>query len=163
MSSCALGAYGDSSGPATTTHTNSAISAVTRLRDMGIESFLLAPTIKAIVAQRLVRRLCEDCKAPFSAGAVEKKILGLSNDATLYKSVGCPSCKGTGYRGRLGLYEIVVVHEALRTLIHDDASEQDLARVAFQDTETLTHCGVRQVMAGATSVEEVLRVVRQDG
>jgi len=146
-----------------TVHTNSAISAVTRLRDMGVESFLLAPTIKAIVAQRLVRRLCEDCKAPFAAGPVEKKILSLSSDATLYKPVGCASCKGTGYRGRLGLYEIVVVHESLRTLIHDDASEQDLAGVAFQDTETLTHCGVRQVMAGATSVEEVLRVVRQDG
>ncbi len=147
-----------------TVHTNSAISAVTRLRDMGVDSFLLAPTIKAIVAQRLVRRLCEDCKQPFAAGAVERKLLGLTDDApvTLHKPVGCPACKGTGYRGRLGLYEIVVVHERLRTLVHDDASEHDLAAVAFQGTETLTQCGVRQVKNGVTSVEEVLRVVRQE-
>jgi len=147
-----------------TVHTNSAVSAVTRLRDMGVDSFLLAPTLKAIVAQRLVRRLCEDCKQPFAAGAVERKRLGIADDTpvTLHKPVGCPACKGTGYRGRLGLYEIVVVHERLRTLVHDDASEQDLTAVAFQDTETLAQCGVRQVTRGATSVEEVLRVVRQE-
>lgn len=148
-----------------TVHTNSAISAVTRLRDMGVDSFLLAPTVKAIVAQRLVRRLCADCKQSFAAGPVELKLLGLKDDApvTLCKPVGCPACKGTGYRGRLGLYEIVVVHDTLRTRIHDDASEQDLAAIAFQDTETLTQCGVRQVRDGATSMEEVLRVVRQEG
>jgi len=147
-----------------TVHTNSAISAVTRLRDMGVESFLLAPTVKAIVAQRLVRRLCETCKSPFTAGIVEKKLLGVGEDTalTLWKSVGCPACKGSGYRGRLGLYEVVVMHEALRTLIHDDASEQDLAAIAFQDTETLTQCAMRQVRAGVTSVEEILRVVRQE-
>ncbi len=148
-----------------TVHTNSAISAVTRLRDMGVDSFLLAPTVKAVVAQRLVRRLCEDCKAPFSAGVVERKLLGIAEDVplTLYKAVGCPACKGTGYRGRMGLYEIIVVHEALRALIHDDASEQELATVAFKDTETLTQCGVRHVRSGVTSIEEILRVVRQEG
>lgn len=148
-----------------TVHTNSAVSAVTRLRDMGVDSFLLAPTVKAILAQRLVRRLCDDCKTPFSAGPVERKLLGIADGEplTLHRPVGCLACKGTGYRGRLGLYEVVVAHERLRTLIHDDASEQDLSAVAFQGTETLTQCGVRQVKAGATSVEEVLRVVRREG
>lgn len=147
-----------------TVHTNSAISAVTRLRDMGVDSFLLAPTVKAIVAQRLVRRLCEDCKTPFSAGIVERKLLGIAGEAplTLHKAVGCPACKGTGYRGRMGVYEIVVVNEALRALIHDDASEQALTAAAFKDTETLTQCGVRYVKNGATSIEEILRVVRQE-
>ena len=147
-----------------TVHTNSAIGAVTRLRDMGVESFLLAPTIKAIVAQRLVRRLCADCKQPLMAGDLEHKLLGTGAKGpfTLHKPVGCPACKGTGYRGRLGLYEIVVLHEKLRALVHDDAAEQALAAAAFQATETLAQCGARQAMAGATSLEEVLRVIRQE-
>jgi len=147
-----------------TVHTNSAISAVTRLRDMGIESFLLAPTIKAIVAQRLVRRLCETCKAPFEAGAAEREALSLDHDrpVTLWKPHGCAACKNTGYKGRMGIYEIIQVHDELRGKIHDTASEQDLAAIAFRDTETLAQCGFRHVIHGTTSVEEVFRVVRQD-
>jgi len=145
-----------------TVHTNSAISAVTRLRDMGIESFLLAPTIKAIVAQRLVRRLCEACKTPAAASPAECEALGKSGPVTVWKAAGCAQCKNTGYRGRLGIYEIVVVHDELRAKIHDNASEQELAAVAFRDTETLAQCGFRNVIAGATTVEEVFRVVRQE-
>lgn len=147
-----------------TVHTNSAVGAITRLRDMGVESFLLAPTLKAVVAQRLVRRLCPECKTPFTAGPAERKLLGLKDDAplTLWRPIGCPACKNTGYRGRLGIYEVVVVHEALRQRIHDDAPEQELTAVAFQNTETLMQCGARQVRAGETAVEEILRVVRQE-
>jgi general secretion pathway protein E len=144
-----------------TVHTNSAISAVTRLRDMGIESFLLAPTLKAVVAQRLVRRLCEACKTQVAATAVECEALAVGA-AALWKPVGCPACKNTGYKGRLGIYEIVTVHDELKAQIHADAAEQDLAAIAFQGTETLAQCGFRHVMTGATSVEEVFRVVRQE-
>ncbi|MHB1207754.1 MAG: type II secretion system ATPase GspE [Rhodospirillaceae bacterium] len=147
-----------------TVHTNSAVSAVTRLRDMGIDSFLLAPTLKAIVAQRLVRRLCESCKAPFTAGAAERALLGITDAAlcTLHGPIGCADCKGTGYQGRFGVYEIVVIHDQLRAGIHDTLSEQDLTAMAFRDTETLAQCGFRLVQAGLTSVEEILRVVRQE-
>ncbi len=147
-----------------TVHTNSAISAVTRLRDMGIESFLLASTIKAVVAQRLVRRLCETCKKPAPASQAECAALGLEGPGpvTLWKPTGCPACKNAGYRGRLGIYEVVTVHDDLRAKIHDNASEQELTAVAFRDTETLAQCGFRHVMNGMTSVEEVFRVVRQD-
>ncbi len=145
-----------------TIHTNSAISAVTRLRDMGIESFLLAPTIKAIVAQRLVRRLCDACKTPGAASLAECEALGQVGAVTVYKPVGCAHCKNTGYKGRLGIYEIVMVHDELRAKIHDSASEQELAGLAFRDTETLAQCGFRNVLSGATSVEEVFRVVRHE-
>jgi general secretion pathway protein E len=145
-----------------TVHTNSAISAVTRLRDMGIESFLLAPTVKAVLAQRLVRRLCDACKAPAAASPAECEALGQAGAATVWKAIGCAQCKNTGYKGRLGIYEIVVVHDDLRAKIHDNASEQDLTAVAFRDTETLAQCGFRKVLGGMTSVEEVFRVVRQD-
>jgi len=145
-----------------TVHTNSAISAVTRLRDMGIESFLLAPTVKAVLAQRLVRRLCDACKAPAAASPAECEALGHAGAVTVWKAIGCIQCKNTGYKGRLGIYEIVVVHDDLRAKIHDNASEQDLTAVAFRNTETLAQCGFRKVLEGTTSVEEVFRVVRQD-
>lgn len=145
-----------------TVHTNSAVSAVTRLRDMGIESFLLSPTLKAIVAQRLVRRLCPACKIEHQATAKECAALGVEQ-ATLFRPTGCRDCKNTGYRGRIGIYEIVTMHEAFKSKIHDGAAEQELAHVAFKDTETLAQCGFRQVREGATSMEEVFRVVRQEG
>jgi len=148
-----------------TVHTNSAVSAVTRLRDMGIEPFLLAPTMKAIVAQRLVRKLCESCKKPGDATPAECAVLGLSEEdpKTICRPAGCPACQNTGYKGRLGIYEIVVLDSALRALIQDGASEQDLAAVAFRAADTLAQCGFRRVRDGVTSIEEVFRVVRQDG
>lgn len=147
-----------------TVHTNSAVSAFTRLRDMGVESFLLGPTVKAVVAQRLVRRLCVSCKQPYAAVQTERRLLSLAaeEDAILCRPVGCPACKGTGYHGRLALYEMIAVTDELRALIAADATEQELAAVAFRDTETLAKCGYRLALSGATSVEEVLRVVRQD-
>jgi general secretion pathway protein E len=144
-----------------TVHTNSAVSAVTRLRDMGIDPFLLAPTLKAIVAQRLVRRLCEHCKVQATATPAECEFLGQAN-AEIWKAKGCAACKNAGYKGRLGIYEIVVVHEDLKAKIHSSASEQELTSIAFKNTESLAQCGFRHVLQGATSLEEVFRVVRQD-
>ncbi len=149
-----------------TVHTNDAVSAITRLRDMGIEAFLLASTIKAILAQRLVRRLCPACRVEGEASDRERELLGLpagGEPVRIYHAKGCEACKQTGYAGRLGLYELVVVDEALRRMIHDDGRESDLAAVAFQHADTLQQAGVRHVLEGNTTLEEVMRVCRHDG
>ncbi len=148
-----------------TVHTNDAVSAITRLRDMGVEAFLLASTVKAILAQRLVRRLCPDCKVPVEASAAERALLGVEGDApvTIYRPGGCERCKYTGYGGRLGLYELVTVDDALRRMIHDDAREADMVETAFRNADTLAQAGFRHVLNGVTSLEEVMVVCRHDG
>ena len=147
-----------------TVHTNSAIGAITRLRDMGVEPFLLSSTVAGVMAQRLVRRLCPSCKEAYTPGPAERGLLGLAPDdeVTIYRSVGCPQCNHVGYEGRIGVYELVVADETLRGLIHENAGEQELAAHAFEASETLAQCGFRHVIAGETSLEEVLRVVRRE-
>jgi len=144
-----------------TVHTNSAIGAMTRLRDMGVEPFLLSSTLAGVMAQRLVRRLCPTCKTPYDPDQAERKRLGLTEDEpiTLYKPAGCGRCNHTGYEGRIGVYELVVVDDTLKTLIHDDASEQTMAAHAFRDQPTLLQSGFTHVKAGLTATEEVIRVV----
>ncbi|WP_109261174.1 type II secretion system ATPase GspE [Hyphobacterium indicum] len=148
-----------------TVHTNSAVAAVARLRDMGIESFLLASTLSAIVAQRLVRRLCGHCRESYSASAAERSAMGITANGpvVLYRSTGCPSCKGLGYSGRVGLYEVVTVDEGLRALIHDNASEKALYDHAFRNRKHLFQDGVSAALNGETSLSEVLRVCREEG
>jgi general secretion pathway protein E len=147
-----------------TVHTNSAAGAITRLRDMGVEAFLLSSTIAAVLAQRLVRRLCPSCKAPYAPDAATRRLLGIGDQepATLYRAEGCGRCNHTGYEGRIGVYELIVVDEKLKRLIHDGSNEQDVAAYAFAHADTLTQSGFRHALAGATSIEEVLRVVRQE-
>lgn len=147
-----------------TVHTNSAVGAVTRLRDMGAEPFLLSSTIAAVLAQRLVRRLCPTCKEPYAPDDAERKLLGLAPGAPakVCRPVGCGRCGHTGYEGRIGVYELMIVDETLRRLIHEDAGEQDLAAQAFRKADTLAGSGFRHVVSGLTSIEEVLRVVRQE-
>lgn len=148
-----------------TVHTNSAAAAVTRLRDMGVEPFLLSSTLSAIVAQRLVRRLCGHCREPYVPDPKELSLLGLSgsDEQTFYRPVGCEACARLGYEGRVGLYELIVMDSQLRRMVHDDAREQDIEAHAFQGEDTLRDAGARLVQAGVTSCEEVLRVVRQGG
>jgi general secretion pathway protein E len=148
-----------------TVHTNSAVAAIARLRDMGVESYLLASTLSAIVAQRLVRRLCPSCKQPYQADQAELELLGAGPDeaVTLWRPVGCEHCKDLGYAGRRGVYEVAVVDEGLRTLIHDDAREGDLARHAFKGRDTLYAAGLKLAREGETSLAEVLRVCRDEG
>lgn len=145
-----------------TVHTNSAVGAVTRLRDMGVEPFLLASTVTSIVAQRLVRRLCPDCKTPYTPTAREMSDLALTKapKAPFYKAVGCESCRGIGYAGRIGLYEVVEMDDVLRAMIHDNASEADMSAHAFRKTETLLQSGAALIIQGLTSAEDVLRVCR---
>ena len=109
-----------------TVHTNSAIAAIARLRDMGVEPFLLSSTVTALVAQRLVRRLCENCKQPYKPTHSECAELGVKAGASFHKAVGCMQCQNIGYQGRLGLYEMVVNDDVLRQMIHDGASETDM-------------------------------------
>jgi general secretion pathway protein E len=147
-----------------TVHTNSAAGAITRLRDMGVEPFLLSSTVAAVMAQRLVRRLCPSCKAPYEADAATRKLVGVpqGQSATLYSAVGCGRCNHTGYEGRVGVYELIVVDEKLKRLIHDNANEHDIADYAFAHGDTLAQSGFRHALAGMTSIEEVMRVVRQE-
>jgi general secretion pathway protein E len=141
-----------------TVHTNSAIAAVARLRDMGVEPFLLSSTITALVAQRLVRRLCENCKTPYAPTTSECAELGVKKGSTFHKAVGCMQCQNIGYQGRVGLYEMAVNDDTLRQMIHDGASETDMGEHAFQARQTLLQSGADEVLKGVTSSEEVLRV-----
>ncbi len=145
-----------------TVHTNSAVGAITRLRDMGVEPFLLASTVTSIVAQRLVRRLCSSCKTPYTPTPRELSDLGIARlPATpFYKAEGCESCRGIGYRGRVGLYEIVEMDDTLRAMIHDNASESEMSRHAFKSRDTLLQSGAALVISGESSSEDVLRVCR---
>jgi len=131
-----------------TLHTNTAVGAVTRLRDMGIEPFLLSSSLIGVMAQRLVRLLCPDCKQVYTP---ETPLL--MSDETLYASVGCQACDSIGYRGRTGIYELVI-----RTMIHDGAGQQVLETYAHEKNETIQQDGMIRVLAGDTSLDELLRV-----
>lgn len=144
-----------------TLHTNTAIGAVTRLQDMGIESFLLSSSLLAVMAQRLVRLLCTHCREPFEASERELELLGLAasgEPTVLYRPSGCAQCNHSGYRGRTGIYELIEIDEALRTLIHDRASEQAMTEEARRHYPSIQADGRRRILAGETSMQEVLRV-----
>jgi general secretion pathway protein E len=150
----------------TTLHTNDAASAVTRLLDMGIESFLLASVLRAVVAQRLVRTLCAACRAPYTPARDELAYAGLAADTAgaapvFYRAIGCPACGGTGYVGRTVIAEMLAVDEAVRTLILERADWHTIARaVGAGGMRTLAADGFAKVAAGATTVAEVMRVSR---
>ncbi len=144
-----------------TLHTNTAVGAVTRLRDMGIEPFLLSSSLIGVLAQRLVRVLDDDTKVPYVARDYECKSLNLdpSNPPTIYRPGQSDS---RGYRGRTGIYELIAVDDAMRTMIHDGASEQDLERHARTMSPSIRADGRRRVLAGNTTLDEVSRVTRED-
>ncbi len=147
-----------------TLHTNTAVGAVTRLRDMGVEPFLLSSSLIGVLAQRLVRLLCTHCKKPVAATAADCKMFGLppENPPVIYQPTGCEQCNFLGYRGRTGIYEVIEVDNRLRTLIHEGAGEQDMEAYARTLTPSIRHDGLRRVLAGDTTLEEVLRVTRED-
>ncbi len=147
-----------------TLHTNSAVGAVTRLRDMGVEPFLLSSTLIGVLAQRLVRKLCPDCKQPYPASDVECHELGVPahTPPTLYKPQGCAKCNYLGYRGRTGIYELVEVDEPMRVLIHDGSGEHKLEAHARGNSVSIRQDGMQRVLVGDTSLEEVMRVAREE-
>ncbi len=143
-----------------TLHTNTAIGAVTRLQDMGIEPFLLSSSLIAVMAQRLVRLLCVECRSAHPLTDIEAQWLGLDSGAqqTVYRGEGCEHCNYKGYRGRTGVYECVEIGDDLRQMIHAGASEQDMLSEARKRAPAMLEDGRRRVLAGATSLEEVMRV-----
>lgn len=147
-----------------TLHTNDAISAITRLRDLGIPGFLISSSILAIIAQRLVRVLCPHCKVKAELTVDIKHrwsiLLGSYHLPLSYTAVGCDLCNKTGYKGRMGIYEIVSINEALRSLIADNAPEAVLRKTLREEGfNTLIQDGISKVEMGFTTPEEILRVV----
>jgi general secretion pathway protein E len=144
-----------------TLHTNDAIGSVTRLVDMGIEPYLAASCLLGTIAQRLVRKLCPDCRAAHRPDPGERQLLKLGRDAeaTIFLPRGCGSCAYTGYTGRTGIFELLVIDEEIRQLIHDNRGEQFLRKAARQNgMRALRDDGMSKVLQGVTSMEEVLRV-----
>jgi len=144
-----------------TLHTNSAIGAVTRLDDMGIEPFLLSSSLIGVLAQRLARLLCKHCKKADAASAAECAVLSVP-EATLYRPVGCTHCKNTGYSGRTGVYELIAIDDTLRAMIHDRKPEQQLKKHARTLFPSIRQDGFRLVLAGETTLEEILRVTSEE-
>jgi len=147
-----------------TLHTNTAIGAVTRLRDMGVEPFLLASSLIGVLAQRLVRRLCPDCKEAHTASGSECEWLDMkpSEAPQVYTPKGCEKCNQLGFVGRTGVYELIPVDDTLQQMIHDGEGEQAMEKYARTFTTSLRVDGKRLVLEGTTSIEEVLRVSRED-
>jgi general secretion pathway protein E len=145
-----------------TLHTNTAIGAITRLRDMGVEPFLLSSSLVGILAQRLVRMLCPHCRIEHVMTASECRRFDLAPDdpPTVWgaSTTGCDHCNRTGYCGRSGIYELVAIDDAMRNLIHDGGGEFELERHARRRGPGIREDGLRRIRAGETSVEEVLRV-----
>jgi type II secretory ATPase GspE/PulE/Tfp pilus assembly ATPase PilB-like protein len=151
-----------------TVHTNDAASTVTRLVDMGIEPYLVSSTVLGVLAQRLVRRICADCKEGEPAIPELLHELGLREEGVdeiteIYRGVGCPQCSGTGFRGRMGLFELMVVNDAVKKVLHT-TNEANLIRDAAmaQGMKTMRHWGIHLIRDGITTVEEVLQATRED-
>ena len=147
-----------------TLHTNTAAGAITRLEDMGIEPFLLSSSLLAVLSQRLVRTLCTECKKPHSPDTQEKEVLGISanESLTIYTPHGCAACNQTGYRGRTGIHELLIVDEKIREMMHEGVGEQAIEKHIRHTTPSIREDGCRKVLAGITALEEVLRVTRED-
>lgn len=147
-----------------TLHTNDALSAVNRLIDMGIEPFLLASTLRAVVAQRLIRRLCAHCRLPYQLDAETAARYGLQAGETIYRPQGCKECRERGYKGRIGVFEVIRVTSGLAELIQHGATVLELRRLAVdQGMKLLSQSAMEKVRAGLSSLEEALAVtVSQD-
>ncbi len=147
-----------------TLHTNSAVGAVTRMLDLGVDSAVLATSLTMAIAQRLVRRICHECREAYEPGETVRNRVGMFNDQTpVYRGRGCPACGGTGFSGRIGIYEIYRPTNAIRKMINDRASEADLRMAARQaGMVPLREDALAKIKAGITSPDEVLRVVQVD-
>lgn len=148
-----------------TLHTNDAASAATRLIDMGIEPFLVASSVVAVLAQRLLRKICQDCKQPYRPSPDELSRLDLKPgaDVTLYRGAGCAACSQTGYRGRTGIFELMVLDDEIRRLIGTKADSTAIKQAAIAGGMiTLKQEGAAKVLQGQTSLEEVMRITQQE-
>jgi general secretion pathway protein E len=144
-------------------HTNDSAGAITRLRDMGIEPFLLASTLRAVIAQRLVRRLCHTCAVPHAASTAEASLIGIEAGVTIWSPVGCPACANTGYRGRLGVFEAIRVTDEIRRIILSGGDETAIMSQAFRTAPALSGAARALVIAGVTTAAESVRVMKSGG
>jgi len=148
-----------------TIHTNSAASSVTRLMDMGIESYLLADSLVGVIAQRLIRRLCNKCKRAHEASAEEKQLLGLAAEENLkiYEPVGCPQCNNTGYLGRTGVYEILTISPDIKQIIANNGSSIAIQETAIREgMSTLKMSAIGFVIEGVTSMTELNKIIYEE-
>jgi len=149
-----------------TLHTNDSSSAVTRLIDMGIEPFLVTSSVNAILAQRLIRRLCKGCREPFEPDEESLNSIGITQDMlanrTIYRNKGCSSCQQTGYKGREGIFELMVIDDEMQSLILKTSDANAIKKLAVEHGMlTLRRDGARKVLEGITTIEEVFRVTEQ--
>ncbi|MEI7253493.1 type II secretion system ATPase GspE [Dickeya dadantii] len=145
-----------------TLHTNSALGALSRLQDMGIEPFLLSTSLLGVLAQRLVRTLCPSCRQPYVINDEQAQQTGLSAGTTLYHPGGCEKCNYSGYRGRTGIHELLLIDDTVRTAIHHGESELGIARMLGDKRVTIRQDGLDKVLAGVTTWEEVVRVTKEE-
>jgi general secretion pathway protein E len=150
-----------------TLHTNDSAGAITRLIDMGIESFLVSSSVVAIIAQRLVRKLCDTCKKSYSPEPAELEKLGLTTNPLkpylFFRADGCPDCLKTGYRGRIGIYELLKIDDEVRSQILARMDSTTIKNHAIEKgLVTLRADGARQVLLGVTTTDEILRVTQVD-
>ncbi|ADC89887.1 type II secretion system protein E [Thermocrinis albus DSM 14484] len=146
-----------------TLHTNDAPSSISRLVDLGVEPFLLASSLDVVIAQRLVRKICNQCKEPYEPTEEELRELSLEGHYTFYRGKGCPACMGTGYRGRTGIFEILELTEDLKKLIVRTQDAQAIREEAVRrGFRSMLEDGVRKVMEGITTPEEIIRAVRTE-
>jgi general secretion pathway protein E len=149
-----------------TLHTNDAPSAVTRLVDMGVEAYLVASSLVAVLAQRLVRQLCRQCREPYLPTPEQLAEIGVraNGPVQVYRAVGCAACHHTGYRGRLGIFELMIVDDDIRALATQNIDAKTIKRKAIENgMKTLRVDGARKVLDGITSIEEVLRATEDEG
>ena len=147
-----------------TLHTNDSLAAVNRLQDMGIEPFLLASTLRVVVAQRLVRRLCQECRQPYQCDAETAERLGFKAEQVLYKPGGCRECRDTGYRGRVGVYEVVRITSQMAALIQKQTPLPELRRAAAeQGMSLLRDSALEKVCDGSTTLENALTITVAEG
>ncbi len=146
-----------------TLHTNSAVGAVTRLRDMGVEPFLLSSSLLGVMAQRLLRCVCPHCRKPYTPNELDCQVMGVdpAKPPVIYKAAGCDKCNYHGYFGRRGIYELVEVDDKMRAMIHDGVGEHLLEQYARKQSASIRDDGMRLVLEGRTTLEEVLRVTRE--
>ncbi|MDX3882960.1 MAG: type II secretion system ATPase GspE [Sphingomonas sp.] len=145
-----------------TVHTNDAVGAITRMRDMKVEPFLLASTLRAVIAQRLVRRLCPVCRHAVEAPASIAALLGIAPGTVIHEAKGCDACSHTGYKGRIGVYEAVRIDDAIRGLINAGGDETAISAHAFRNAPTLTAAARALVLEGRTTAEEAVRITRRE-
>ena len=141
-----------------TVHTNSAVAAITRLRDMGIESFLLASSLRTIISQRLVRRLCLKCKKEESPSKKSIALFNLDSDKKVFISSGCDACSNTGYQGRIAIAECIQVDKSLKEMIHNNASENLISDHVFKNNQSIDEASSDLISKGITSCEELIRI-----